>query len=89
MEKILHGCARRSDSLVHPRLQDVLGSLGILDYPKGQINQDISFPVVPRKKKICSINGTLIPGIPTAPRSPLFPVHLHGTPQHSRSAMLS
>lgn len=32
---------------------------------------------------------TFGPGSPTAPRSPLAPVHLHGTPQHSLSAILS
>jgi len=32
---------------------------------------------------------TFGPGTPTAPLSPLWPLHLHGTEQHSRSAMLS
>lgn len=32
---------------------------------------------------------TLNPGSPTPPRSPLVPIHLHGTPQHSLSAILS
>lgn len=35
------------------------------------------------------MNLTFSPGTPTAPLSPLWPLHLHGTEQHSRSAMLS
>lgn len=35
------------------------------------------------------MNLTFGPGTPTAPLSPLWPLHLHGTEQHSRSAMLS
>lgn len=35
------------------------------------------------------MNLTFGPGTPTPPLSPLWPLHLHGTEQHSRSTMLS
>ena len=76
---------------VRPHLQGVLDFLDILQYPERRHNQILAPSNQFQAKKSNKMKGpdTLNPGVPTVPRSPLVPIHLHCTPQHCLSAMVS